>query len=461
MSRSWNTYVPPFACSITMAALLAACGGGGGGTSGVALPVAAPVTTTTTQAPVVPVVAPPQPPASPPPAPEPEPAPPAPTCVVDAPALITVDTTAGQEITSKDTYLPARLTVSATAASPALDVATGIRGRGNSTWNLPKKPYRLKLDTKAAVLGLPTEKDWTLLANYTDKTLLRNSVAFCLGSILGMKYVPRSKYAELTLNGKYEGLYQLTEQIETGPSRVPIGTEDTTTDSGYLLEWDLRRDGDPHFDSDRGNPYVVKSDATPAQATAIQAEINAFETALFASNFADPANGYAKYLDVDSMVDFYLVNELMRNNDAFFSSTFVFKPRGGKLTFGPLWDFDITAGNINLSGNEAPTGFWLNNSSSYVKRLLEDPAFKTKVAARWKVLSARLPELQTFIDTSAKTLDAAQKKNFERWDILTVLVWPNFQINYTYAGEITYLKTWLATRATWLDGQYAAWATTP
>ena len=336
---------------------------------------------------------------------------------------MTIDTTASAPITSTEVYVAGRVQIAPTGTSPGVDATTQIRGRGNSTWGMPKSPYRLKFDSKTAVLGMPSDKDWALLANYSDKTLLRNTVAFCLGSMLGMKYVPRQKYAELTLNGQYQGLYQVTEHIKTGDNRIPIGMEDTTIDSGYLLEMDARAAApDVIVSSAQGTVFVVKSDATAEQVTAIQASINEFETALFGPAFADPVNGYAKYIDVDSLVDFYLVNELMRNNDAFYSSTYVYKPRGGKLVFGPLWDFDIAAGNINYNGNEAPEGFYLNNASSYISRAIKDPVFKARVAARWKILSAKMPELQAFIDTSAQTLDVAQTKNFHRWDILGILV---------------------------------------
>lgn len=454
------------AAALAASSLLVACGGGGdGGGGGGGFPVgfvtpAPPPAGQNTSPPAPPastsppvVTAPPQV-TEPPVVTEPPP-----TCVVEAPASMTIETTGSAPITSKDLYVTGRLQIAASGTSPAVDATTQIRGRGNSTWELPKKPYRLKIDSKTAVLGMPSDKDWALLANYSDKTLLRNSVAFCLGNMLGMPYVPRQKYAELTLNGQYQGLYQVTEHIKTGDKRVPIGQEDSTIDSGYLLEIDGRATApDVIFHSSQGMVFEVKTDATAEQLAVIQASINAFESALFGANFADPVNGYAKYIDVDSLVDFYLVNELMRNNDAFNASTYVYKARGGKIVFGPLWDFDIAAGNIYYNGNEAPEGFNLNTTSRYISRVIQDPAFKARVAARWKILSAKMPELQTFIDTSARTLDGAQTKNFQTWDILGILVWPNFQINNTYAGEITYLKNWLSVRARWLDGQYAAWA---
>lgn len=379
-----------------------------------------------------------------------------PACAMHPVATIAIETQDGAEVTSKEDYLDATLTVTPAGGS-AQTLSTRIRGRGNTTWAMPKKPYRLKLDKKAELLGMTADKDWALLANYTDKTLLRNAVAFCMGRMLEMRYTPDSRFVELTLNGEYQGLYQLTEHVKVAEHRVDIGeeaTHDGDTEAGFLLEWDDRLDDDFWFVSERESPIVIKSDATAGMVPTIASVFNAMEGALFGEQYQDPDEGYARHLDVESVVDYYLVQEFLRNNDAFFSSTYITRYRGERMHFGPLWDFDIAAGNINYNQNDDPAGWWVKETSSYMARLFTDPVFLAHVQARWTYLSSLLrPALMQHIEASAVSLDEAQQRNFERWPILDTVVWPNPHALGSYSAEVDYLKDWLTSRGDWLDGQ--------
>jgi hypothetical protein len=199
-----------------------------------------------------------------------------------------------------------------------------IRGRGNSTWGMPKKPYRVKLTDKQSLLGMPSSKDWVLLANYSDKSLLRNALAMELGTRMGMPWTPRSGFVELYLNERYDGVYLLSENIKVSKDRVNIdqlAAGDVSADKitgGYLLEVDFRQDGHTMFSSIDQLPIVFQDPEDPVQAQEdyINGYINQFETALHSSGFADPTTGYAAYIDVDSFVRWFLVNELFRNVDA-------------------------------------------------------------------------------------------------------------------------------------------------
>ena len=378
-------------------------------------------------------------------------------CNIAPPSKVRLETDQNLPIISKEDYLSAQITVDDSGGFGPYAASAEIRGRGNSTWNMPKKSYRLRLKDKASLLGMPSHRSWALLANYSDKTMLRNAVAFCMGNMLGMSYVPRNQYVELTLNGVYTGVYQLTEHITTGKNRVNVGEEDGTAASGYLIEIDARLDGSAAFRSAIGTPIVVKSDTTPDLTNAIAKDVDAFEAALFGPDFLDAEKGYAKHVDMNALASFYVINEFMKNNDAFFSSTYVYKERGGKLVFGPLWDFDIAAGNINYSiGNHLPEGPWLSTSIPYIARLTADPVFRSKVSEKWSILSERMPDLMTFIDDSALTLDAAQQRNFRVWDILNTFVWPNPVVMGSYSGEVKYLEGWLTKRAAWMDSSMKA-----
>ncbi|MEJ8851369.1 CotH kinase family protein [Variovorax rhizosphaerae] len=376
------------------------------------------------------------------------------TCDAGTVTAMTINTSGAAPILDKETYVAGTVQLAGGTA-----MTTGIRGRGNSTWDMPKKPYRLKLDTKASMLGMPADKDWVLLANFSDKTLMRNSVATCLSQMLGFDYTPPERYVELTLNNEYLGVYQLTDQIEAEDARVNIGKATTTIDDpgmAFLLEIDARLDEDFWFYSARRVPYTVKSDVVAEQMPNIRNFIASLETAMWSPGFKDPESGYGKYLETDTLVDYYLLKQYIRNHDAFGSSTFTWRPRDGKLHFGPVWDHDLSAGNINYDGSAATTGWEDYFQSPYIVRLMQDEQFVRHLNVRWKYLSARLPEIQTFIDSTAQTLEAPQQRNFTKWPILGSYVWPNAVVTGSYAGEVAYLKTWLTSRGQWMNTQLTA-----
>jgi hypothetical protein len=366
------------------------------------------------------------------------------SCVVEPPVRLTIETAGRAPITSRADYLNATLTLNGQTLS------TRIRGRGNSTWEMPKKPYRINLDEATGLLGMPAARNWALLANYIDKTMLRNALAFCTSETLGLEYTPRSKFVELTLNGQYEGVYQLTEHIETGSNRVNIGPE-TETSNGFFLEMDgMYLQEEAWFISSMGLPYVFKSDDhTPEQMVAIETYMNEMERRLNTDYVA-----LSETVDIESFVAYYLVNEWLKNNDAFFfSSTFVYRRQNERLRFGPVWDFDIAAGNINRNGNDDPTGFWTRDQA-YPQRAFQSSEFEARVKERWSVLRSQVPAILEAISASARALDESQRRNFERWDILDVIVPPNPVATGSYQGEIDYLQNWLRMRTDWLESQF-------
>lgn len=336
-----------------------------------------------------------------------------------------------------------------------------IKGRGNSTWALPKKPYKLKLNTKAGLLGMPADKEWVLLANYSDKSLLRNALAFEMSRRVGMKYTPEWRFVELDINGEYLGNYLLVEPVEISDDRLnlkkldPDDVSDREISGGYLLEIDRRSPIEDGFRTTKGICFHFKSPGrmSPEQSEYIRTYIQQAEDVLYSESFADPEEGYAKYLDVDSFVNWYLVNELFKNNDAvFFSSVFMYKDRYGKLAMGPVWDFDIAAGNIDFKGNDDPKGWWVRKVRWFT-RLFEDPSFEKKVRQRWIEMEDEIHGLPAFIDMQAKRLEQSQRRNFQRWDILDKVVWPNPPARGSYQAEVQYLKEWLAERGRWMDAQ--------
>jgi hypothetical protein len=381
-----------------------------------------------------------------------------------------INTDNAAPITSKVNYVSGNINITpqATSTDASFSGTMQIRGHGNTTWSLPKKPYKVKLDNKAGLLGMAPGKTWILLANYDDKSLLRDQVAFEVSRRLGLAWTPDSRFVELFLNGQYEGNYQLTEEIKIDKNRVNIPEMDDTDISGksltggYLMEVDDRGDPDDIlFRTSRGVVFDLHDPdpAAPQQLTYIENYMQQAENALYSSTFTDPNTGYTQFLDQESFINWYLVNELFKNNDAvFWSSCWLYKDRSGKIFMGPAWDFDIGAGNINYNGNNDPTGWWLrSNPLPYVqwtKRLFDDPAFAAAVAARWKQLkTTQFDTLSAYIDENAAALSQSQQNNFERWPILGQYVIPNAEVAGSYQGEVNYLKSWLTQRIAWMDSQ--------
>ncbi|MGZ3777502.1 MAG: CotH kinase family protein [Mucilaginibacter sp.] len=365
-------------------------------------------------------------------------------------------------VVSEDDYITGSISFNANGeyGQDTVTRTLQIKGHGNSTWAMPKKPYKVKFDKKTTVLGMPAAKNWILLANYADKTLLRNSVALSMGQQFSAASTPRYRFVDVVMNGVYQGNYDITEFVEINANRINIpalGAADNSADvitGGYLLEVDQRKGETTTFQTTKGLDFGLKDPdpITPDQLAYIQGYIQQTEDAIFAPNFADPIDGYAKYIDVDSFIDYYLVKELMKDNDGLdYSSIYYYKDRGGKLVMGPLWDFDLAGGNTNYSDCQYPTGWWIRNCV-WFNRLFQDPAFAAKVKQRWATLkTTTIPAIFTNIDRNAAYINLSQQQNFKTWNILGEYVWPNVVWLGSYQPEVDYLKTWLNTRVAWMD----------
>jgi hypothetical protein len=322
-----------------------------------------------------------------------------------------------------------------------------------------------------------------LLANYLDKTLLRNEAAFELSRRVGMAWTPRSAQVVVELNGEYIGIYALTEHVRIGAERVNIpelkkgDTDPTAITGGYLMEVDYWQ-GEAYCPRTGrgvvlcfGNPETLLEPDWAQQKAYIDGYIQATEDALYGSQFADPVAGYAAYIDVDAAVDFYLVHELFKNVDSnFFSSVFLYKKRGGKLTFGPVWDFDLAAGNAQWArfgffNGADPTGWHTRKQDTRVAdtptnwyaRLFMDPAFEQKAHARWRALRAAgaIDGMFEFVDRRAAWLGLVQARNFQRWPVLDTVLTPDLSpVLGPYTVHVDAMKSWLRQRVTWLDTQW-------
>lgn len=369
--------------------------------------------------------------------------------------VVSLFTPNGVDITSKDYYLESLMSFVNTDGSETFADSTNLKGRGNSTWGCPKKPYAIKFDKKKSLLNLPEDKSWVLLANYYDATLLRNNLAYYIGEeMCNFGWTPHLQQVDLMLNGQYKGIYQLGEKVKISKKRVNVG------DDGFLLEIDARalnEDDARFFTIDHiEQPVNIKDpevEYDDDNYTFIKNYVISAETALYSSDFLDEEEGYKKYLDIESFVEWYLVNEISKNADAcaLYSSCYMNLKRGGKLKMGPLWDFDLAFGDYPWADWANKTeGFALKNHGWYC-RLFEDPAFVANVKDRFNEIYASRQQIYDHIDANAAKIKAKIYEENKIWGRQTSTSASEEDVKAAYQEKVDYMKTWIETRLTWLN----------
>lgn len=343
-----------------------------------------------------------------------------------------------------------------------------IRGRGNSTWTWDKKPYKIKLDKAAALLGLDENRDWILLANYADKSLLRNTVAYEMGKVLdGLFWTPTQYPVDLFINGVYQGVYGFGEHMEVSNGRVDI-EESTAVNTDYFLEiggmalTGEYEDKDYFHSSGRLIRFATYkspdvSVITEAQKAYIIDYFNRAESAII------DGEGYEEFIDVNSFIDWIIIHELTYNIDSCFRrSCFMVKERDGKIKMGPIWDFDLALGNFSRDKKEYDNLITPGEGTddAYIQAnwctyLLQDPAFCERLYERWQEVRDDLLEVafSTITDYSG-LLNGSQQENFAVWQIWDERA--GYQSKWcsaanTYEKQIQYLRDFITKRAIWMD----------
>ena len=371
----------------------------------------------------------------------------------------------------------------------------GIELRGSSSQQFPKKGYAVETRDSAGenlniqLLGFPSENDWVFNATYNDKTLMRDVLVYDAARKTG-RYASRSKYFELVLNGEYRGVYILFEKIKQDKNRVDIkglDPDDVTGDAvtgGYIIKVD-KLDGEDNggwasnFYPFPGCTFPTiyqfhdpkNSDIVGQQINYIKAFITNFETVMYNNLYSDTTIGFPKIADEASFADFFLVNEFAKNVDGFRLSSYMYKDRDSKnpkLFMGPVWDFNGGLGNANYYDSWINTGWeldFLTTNQSFMTtdqfqvpfwwtKLKEWPRFKGLIKDRWTILKTTAfdrTRIFNVIDSVASHLQESRARNFQRWPVLGVWVWPNYYVGQTYQDEITYLKNWITGRLLWMN----------
>jgi hypothetical protein len=350
-----------------------------------------------------------------------------------------------------------------------------IRGRGNTTWTLDKKPYRIKFPQKTKLLGTgyAKAKDWVLLANAGDKLLMRNGLTSYIGQLMNMDFVPACQFTDLYLNGAYRGTYQITDQMEVHKKRVDIVEQDTAVTNtttnisgGYFLEPEgLTASDGLYFDTNNGchirihspDPDVINS----RQISYIKNFINRFETVLYGTSFTNKYFGYQQYVDTTSLISWYLANEICANPDGFWCS-FIYKERDNNhIFFGPLWDFDICYNNCSRQGdvtNKLAINFGYGSSMTikgWYTRFWDDPWFKTAVCSHFNQLRANgLDSLMYhYVDSVSDLIEASRIENYKIWSLNTKIYDEEYLFN-TYDEYVDNIKSFIKNHNNYLTGEF-------
>ena len=356
----------------------------------------------------------------------------------------------------------------------------GIEIRGASSQSFPKKNYgfetRLEDGTNnnVSILGMPEENDWVLHGPYADKSLLRNVLAYHMGTTTG-RYTPRTQLCELYVNDDYCGVYMMTERIKRDKNRVDISNlkeediEGEELTGGYIFQID-RDDNSTTEDGWRSSSSPSKfyayhdpdlDELQPVQKQYLRQYVTDFENVIGSNTYL---YRYKDFVDEDSWVDYFLVTEIGKHIDAFKLSFYMHKKKstnGGKINFGPLWDFNLGFGNFDFACPPDPEGWTYefqgtcdNSHPFWVKKMTNIPNVSHKMNCRWNDLRngpLHTDSLMQFLDDKLAEMGDAPERNFNRWPTLGQYVWPNDFVGDTYEEEIDFLKSWLTTRLEWMD----------
>lgn len=319
-----------------------------------------------------------------------------------------------------------------------------------STDKLPaKNTYMVKFNNNISLFDEPNGVTWRLCPNNDDLTFLHNQTAFYMSKISNLDYTPRAHFVDMFLNKKFYGTYTMVERLEVSVNRVNVGND------GFILSIGSSERGSVFYTNYLERPVTVLAPGSPsAEAVAYASTfLQTAENALFSSNFSDASTGWQKYMDIDSFVDWYLINEIAKNYDGAFSSNCVMNlQRGGKLKMGPLWDFEEAFGNISQS---PASGFVIKNVNWYA-RLFQDPAFVAKVKERFDYFYEHQQDIISEINSNAEYLRYAVVENDYRWKIFDKYKSNSSDTRALYGKAVGNMKNWLVSRMDWLKKEFDA-----
>jgi hypothetical protein len=352
-----------------------------------------------------------------------------------------------------------------------------MRGRGNYSWSFSKKGFNLKFPDSEDLCGMGNSKKWALVANHYDRSLLRNSAAGFVGQQMGnLEFTPKDVSVDLYVNGSYRGTYILIERVNFEGGRLDedeLKAEDNPSDctdpqrrtGSYLIEWDFRHEAFHNFHAgDRGWVGLKEpedEDYCSAMGTYINSYVDIADRDLFDGSAND--NDWLSSIDLDSAVDYYIAMEYLKPVDGqMWASVYMYKPRGEKIHFGPLWDFDLAMGSATRAGNVAsPESWYLRNplnisakqsDKTWFNRMNENATFRAAVRERWNEVDQDINDVIAYLRQQEGLIDKSADDNYRKWSHSSKI--SQYQvIKSSWGADVDHLVNFLDKRWIWMNGQ--------
>ena len=365
---------------------------------------------------------------------------------------IVIETEDFAGVRDRETEIPSHLQIYGEKAPESEVYELTVRGRGNSSFKMPKYGMKLEFTDKVSLLGMPKNRDWALVANFGDKTHLRNYMMTRLSEWLGAKYTPRMQFVEVYLNRNYMGLYLLSETIKVGKNRVNIDENDTT----FLLEKeDSKKFDPPYVLTDNQYYYHIKSPKNPSPETEklLKNHLNAFEN-FMEDYYLHRANEIKNWLDVDDFLLFYWVQEYSKNEDGNYArSVFMTWKKGETIHFGPLWDFDLAFGNASREQNQNPEDWYIRKYRlNYY--IMQNSVVKEAALDYWNNHRKTFKALIDSIPVYRAIIEKAIDNEYRRWPVIgNTENWALKDPYDSYDEAVEVMTEWMKKRYQWIDNE--------
>ena len=358
---------------------------------------------------------------------------------------LVIDTENFSQIRNKTTKIPSQLQIWDEKQPSSEVIELSVNGRGNSSFTMAKHGIRLRFDQKQALFGMPKDKDWVLVANQRDKSLMRNFITYQLAKILQDSYAPRNHFVEVFLNRQYMGVYLLVEYPKVAKYRINI----TESDSSFFFEKTKDRDpDDKYFESRLGHTFVIRQpkDASQKSIALLKDHVDSLEQKLEANDI-----NLEEWINVNDFIRYYWIQEFSKNIDgAFGRSIYLTWQPGNLIEMGPVWDFDLAYGIGNssvMSSND-----WYVRYQGWYKYLFKNESIKKRARQYWKEHRQQFIDLADSIESASKILTSAAQNDFKRWPVLDQDdYWPFVDSYKNYEEAVDSLKEWTLRRVQWID----------
>ena len=358
---------------------------------------------------------------------------------------IVVETDDFSQIRDRETKIPAKLQIYGKNGPESNVLDLTVKGRGHSSFTMAKYSIKLKFNEAQSLFGMPADKEWDLVSNQRDKSMLRNYITYQFARILQDDYSPQCRFVELYLNRNYMGVYLLVEHVKVAPHRVNL----VKNDSSFLFEKTREADDDDIvFESSLNCVFNIKYPKVPNQETInlLKTHVNKFENKL-----SNDSITLSDWIDIDDFVRYYWIQEFSKNIDgAFGRSIFITWQFNEPFKMGPVWDFDVAYGIGNtrmMSPND-----WYVRYQGWYQYLIKNNTFKSKVNQYWIDNRELFVDLADSIASASNLLKRASKNEFKRWPVLeNDEIWPFVDSYSSYEATIDSLKFWTTRRIQWID----------